>query len=698
MATRGGHRAANTDTMESRFSRAAGRFVAGALIGLCAWAPTSAALPFLPTPVRFLVGWLVFTFGPGVAVAGRLTRALDSLTRVVVVLGVGSAAAPVLVDVLGRLNLVPAFPYVAAALAGGGLMFWRESGMETPPQISRADAAACAGLVTLVIGLGAIVFWHRLQASSGGILLYGDYDTADMSYYAAEVSEMTHTVPPMASYYSGHKLNAAYYAHLVPGMIHRFAAVPVLEMFYRYAWPTFLSLTALTAFALVRSLASRGVAVLAVVLILTCSDFSYLAAWLLPHAGGSWDYVLWPTNFLSTTMEVQHFSTWGPSLPVFFTVLYAIVRGIQTRTSSWIFLSAFLIAVLFEFKPFAYVILMAGLCAATVFSKGDWPARRRFAATVGLGILLSLPFVFQAATIAPQDRRTRLVIDYFLLPKRMLLKLDVVEAFEHAASRLAPLASMQTAMFLLFATIVFLVGGMGIRWAGAPGVWRAIRRTDGPDAASWRLLAWVAVAGIAVPFVLATEPYVDTPQFYLTGLYVMWIFTAVAFASYARAHPRVGRLVVALAIAIALPSSIRYLARKWNDPERPPRAAMTRGEVTIAEYLRKTSDPETTVVLHDRPLAPSLTTIVSERRIVLGWDVTYSAVGGEERLRDVNAFYASANGDPDAAFETLRRYRVTHVIVKDPGDQVHPAVLARLKRLLEFPAITLYAVPSLAGP
>ena len=48
-------------------------------------------------------------------------------------------------------------------------------------------------------------------------MLYGDYDTADLGYYAAEASEAAHTVPPMASYYSGHRLNAAYYPHLVLG-------------------------------------------------------------------------------------------------------------------------------------------------------------------------------------------------------------------------------------------------------------------------------------------------------------------------------------------------------------------------------------------------------------------------------------------------------------------------------------------------
>ena len=162
-----------------------------------------------------------------------------------------------------------------------------------------------------------------------GVVLYGDYDSADLGYYASEAAEASHTVPPMAAYYSGHRLNAAYYPHLVLGMVHRFAAVPVLSMYYRYAWPTFLSLTALTAFMLVRLLASSGVALLAVVLILVGSDFSYLAAWLLPHAAVDWDYLLWPTNFLSPTMQVLQFSTWTPSMPVFFTVLFAIVRGIQ---------------------------------------------------------------------------------------------------------------------------------------------------------------------------------------------------------------------------------------------------------------------------------------------------------------------------------------------------------------------------------
>jgi hypothetical protein len=678
------------------------RLTAGALLGACAWPVLAASLPFLPIPIRFLLAWFLFTFGPGIAVGGRLTRDLDPLQRVIVLLGIGSAATPVLIDLLGRMNLVAAFPYVAAALGGGGLAVWHRS-LDARPPTSRSDAVACAGLVALTVALGVVVFSHRLQSNADGILLYGDYDSADLGYYASEAAEASHTVPPMAAYYSGHRLNAAYYPHLVLGMIHRFAAVPVLSMYYRYAWPTFLALTALTAFVLVRSLATCGVAALAVVLILVGSDFSYVAAWFLPHAAVDWDYLLWPTNFLSPTMQVLQFSTWTPSMPVFFTTLFAIVRGIQTRSWGWLVMSALLLAILFEFKPFAYIVLMAALCASTVFSDDAWSARLRLAATTALGVVFTLPFVIGIAALDPSDRRSRLLIDFFLLPKRMLIKLDLTQAFTDAASRLAPSSALRTPLLLLMATIVFLVVGIGIRWVGAPGVWCAIRGSTGSprgrtgdfgaaDAAAWRLLAWGVVAGIAIPFVIATDPYVDTLQFYLTGLYLMWIFAAVALMGFARAHRSIGGLAVAAAIALTLPSSIHYLARKWTDAERPPKASLSRTEMTIADYLR-TCDPEQTVILHDRPLSPSLMTIVAERRIVLGWDVKYSAVGGEDRLRDINAFYASAGGDPDAALETLRRYHVTHVIVREQADHVHPTVLGRLNTVMRFPDVTLYSVP-----
>jgi hypothetical protein len=500
----------------------------------------------------------------------------------------------------------------------------------------------------------------------------------------------------MASYYSGHKLNAAYYPHLVFAMIHRFAKVPLLSIYFSFAWPTFLVLSAITGFVLVRSLASRAVAVLAVTLILVGSDFSYLVAWLVPSVEKSyaWDYVLWPTNFLAPTMQILHFNTWGLTLPLFFTVLYSIVRGLQTRTAGWLLLSGFLIGLLFEFRPFAWVVLMAALGAATVFAGRDREAQKQFVATAVLGVFFTLPFIYAALTLPPEDRRTRLVVEFLPLVDRMLIKTGLSGAFTNAAEMLMPWEPLRRPLFWLMAATAFFAIGVGVRWLGAPGVWRAIRRRAESDPAAWSLLGWIVVSGVLIPLALATDPYVDTLNFYVTGLYVLWIFAASALVAFARRHPAGGPIAIAVAIALTLPSSAHYLQRRWNDRDRPGRVDIGASEIRIADYLRNKTDPETTVILHSRPLSPSLTTILAERRIVLGWDVTYSAVGGRERMLDVNRFFGSASReDPLVALETLRRYQVTHVIVRDE-DRVHGDVLERLHLLMQFPGARLYTVPA----
>src|SRR5260221_14134199 len=113
-------------------------------------------------------------------------------------------------------------------------------------------------------------------------------------------------------------------------------------------------------------------------------DFSYLAAWYLPHADFNWDYVLWPTNFLSPTMEALYFNSWTPSLPIMFTALWCVGYGLKTRAPGWTWMSAFLLGVLFQFKPFAFIVIAAALVASIVFAGRERESRKRFPATLVL--------------------------------------------------------------------------------------------------------------------------------------------------------------------------------------------------------------------------------------------------------------------------------------------------------------------------
>ncbi len=661
------------------------RIAIGATAGAAAWPPCALLLPSLAEPLRFVLGWLLFTFGGGAAFVS-LTRDLDPLRRTVIVLAIGSGATPVIVVLLGSAHALALYPFLACALAGIGIARWTHGRPSAVPRTDRRELWASIALIALAVGLGVIAFAHRLNVTDG-VKVFGAYDSLDLGYYAVIASEATHTVPPTASFYAGHGLNAAYYPQMIVAAVNHFAGVSMLAAYYRYAWPVFLALGALMAFVLARSLTTVGVAFLAVVLILVGGDFSYLAAWFLPHATDQWDYLLWPTNFLSPTMEVLQFNTWTPSLPIFFGALYAAVRGLQGSRSSWLVVSAALVAVLFQFKPFAFIVLMGSLAAATVFSGRDYAARWRYAVILCLAGLLSLPFAYEVATA--QDRRSKFLIAFFMLPERMLLKLDLTSAFDHFTASIVP-AVLRQPVFLLLATGLFFLGGLGVRWFGLPGVWRGIRGTTDGDGSAWRLLAWTTVVGILLPFVLVTDPYVDTLQFYQTGLYVLWIFTAVALVAFARTHRALGAAAIVLAIAVSLPSSIHFLQMKWTDDRREPRASLTRGELAIANYLRE-CDPKTTVILHDRPADPSLLAIVAARRVVLGWGHPYYAVGSAGRLNDVNQFYRSADGDAARALETLQRYHVTHVVVTDRS-RVHRDVLASLRLLVRAQDAALYEV------
>jgi hypothetical protein len=663
--------------------------------------------------LRFFLAFLLFTFGPGAFFGLWITQSLDTPRRIVVLLGIGTAATAVLIDILGRLGWLGAFPYVAIAMTAISIAAWRR-GAVSPQAVSEPleraaawrlpDFTACALILSLAAATSYVVFAHRVSEDASQIALRGDYDSLDLSYYAAVSAEATHTVPPTASYYAGRELNYAYYPQLVLAMVHRYAGVPMLAVYFRYGWPAFLAIAGLSMYLFVRAIAPPATAVLAVVLLMIAGDFSYVAAWHLPHTGFNWDYVLWPTNFLSPTMEPLFFNSWTPSLPIMFTALWGIAHGLQARTAvsashKWTVMSAFLLGVLFQFKPFAFIVLSAALVASVVFAGGDREARRRFAITLVLSGIFALPFVYRSVRLYA-DRRSELRIAWFLLPQRMLIKLDLLDAFSRWAGRVAPAPWMAKPLMLCAATGLFLAGGLGIRWLGVPGVWRALRgsalRGSDPMAKGvtgsdpvWRLLAWTTVAGIAIPFVLVTEPYNDTLQFYQVGLYIAWIFTAAALTRFAARRPVAGIAAIAVAIALSLPSSVHYLQRRWTDATRPPLVSLTRAEIDIVEHLRS-QDPEKTVVLNDRPLDPSLLAVLSERRIVLAWG--RYAVGSAERLREVEAFYSGSRAVPDL-LDILRKHHVTHVVVHAARDRVPPEVLARLTLVMGDGGVGLYEVP-----
>src|SRR5262249_19750871 len=310
----------------------------------------------------------------------------------------------------------------------------------------------------------------------------------------------------------------------------------------------------------------------------------------------------------------------------------------------------------------------------------------QYARVGGLTALCAVPFFYQIATLYAESRG-HLKIDYFLLQRTMLDKLALAAPLNAAVAHIAYTGPLHTSIVLTLATLLFFLGGLGVRWAGVGGV---LRDAWSPSAGFWRVLAWIVIAGVAIPFVIVTDPYHDTLQFYQTALFILWAFAARAVIEW-HVPPRCRALLVTVVIGLAIPSSIHYVVEKSGDGPNHPLVRIGPSELAVANYLG-TLNPDTTVLLHDRPLDPSLLVIASERRAVLAW--ARYVTGSETRRREVDRFFASADREPKVAFDVLRQYRVTHVVERPSRDRIHPEVVRRLRLVIRFPDLVLYEVPA----
>jgi hypothetical protein len=650
----------------------------GAAAAVAGWVLFAAVRDVLPVWLRLLIAATALVFGPGAGLTCRLLRPLSLLRRVVLAFSFGVAFAPMVAHGLGTFGLLPIYPYLAAALAGGAVGYWREP--ECPREGSSQRLAALV-LVLLTLGMGVTAFAHRLTTSAGETAVYGEYDSYDLTYYAAIAAELSHSIPPASPFYSGRLLNHAFYPHVLLALIHRFGDVPLLELYFRYAFPLFLTLAVLSCFVFVESIASAGTAFLAAVFFGIGSNFAFLAGWFL-HVT-VWDDVIWSHNLQGAGAEVLLYGDWAPALAAAFAGFFAIHNSCRESRLGWTLVAGAAFATTILSKPWVFAAVLSALAATMLTSRRDNATNRRLLLIAAASLVVGAPFLYRIVTLF-DDSQVTFAPAFFPIPLVMAERVGLRDWFVGGAAALGLTGFMQTGAAGVLAAPLFLVGTLGFRLIGVPVLWKCLRHPTQHDAA-WRVLAWSVVAALVTSTFIVSIPYHETTQVHQLALFLMAIFAAKGVTSWRNQRTRFATAVIA--IALAIPSTLQYLHRKWNDREHLL-VATSRGEETIASFLRST-DPERTVVLHDRPNDPTILGILSERRSVLAWSGYVR--GSEARLRDVDAFFAS----PDAAeaMEILRRYHPSHVVEYAGRDHINPTVRDRLQFVLQAHDVTLYRVP-----
>ena len=658
----------------------------GALVGLGAWTLWAAVLPSLPTSVAFAGTVAIFVLGPGAAIAVLLARGTSLLERGAVAMSAGLFASTALAQLLGAMDLEAVFPHVAA-LVGGGALGWAFSNPTlSRPATSWRDVGAFAIAGSLALAAGTIAYAHRLGESADGVTFYGDYDTYDSSYYAAISAELSHQIPPGSPFRAERGLGYAYHPQLLFAMVHRFGGVPLFDIYFRYGWPAYLVIMAMTTYVVVWRLTSTGTALFAVCLVLFGSDLSYVAAELRPPYA-QWDRIVWSTNWLTPGAELLYFNTWTPALAILLLGFWAIDRHQDDRRMRWLGFAGGCFASLLMYKPFGFAPVMAGLAAVATLP-GDNATRRRCLIVLVASLVLALPYVYLIRSNYEESQAVlRVGLGYLnVLPDKVVPQVGVQRPVAQLSDVLGGGAAATSVVSVVVANLLFFVGGFGARLIGLPGVWRSLRGRDGRGV--WRVLGWTVTAGVVFPVAIVTEPYHQTFHTVHTSLLLLWIFTARQVFSWTRESAWARTALMAVVLVVAVPSTVHFLRLKWTDLRF---GSINRDSLTIAGELGQ-QEFDRTIFLQRYPQGPSFLSILAERRTVLAW--SHYARGSEPLAEEIDAFYRSAKGDSAAAWRTLMQRRVTHVVETIGLDRIHPDVVCRLRLLRATATLNLYEVPA----
>ncbi len=661
----------------------------GALGGLVLWAVIRTTAHVLPPGLLFPLTFAVFTFGPGAIVLPVLTGDTDPWDALAVAIGVGFAIAPLSAYLLATLHAGALFAPLAFASAGAMAVVWRRG---VSSRRGRGTAWPWYLALTVVfLGISAFLVHARLATGPDGVAVFGGYDMEDVTYYAAIVGELAHTVPPRAPFLGGAPFIYSYYPHLLLALAHVFTGVPVLDTTVRFGWPAFTLAAVWAAFALFSRLASRSVAAVAAFLVFTGEGFAYVAAYAIPKTV-RYDTQIWSSLFMAPSATWIYFNTWTAALAVLFAALWLVGRESQPRRSAAA--AALAIATLLMFKVFAYAVIVPalGLAAVVCWLRRDRPAAGRLAAVSVLAVLVSLPWLYWIASNG-SDTRTVIQFAWLDMPHRMLLKGTLMSDYAAILNAVGPNGKTFFIGFTIVTAIFFLFG-LGVRCLGLPAVWRSLLGRQ-PEPL-WTVLAWAVVVGLLVPTVVTIIPHPDELQPYQLALFLLWPFTIAGVMPRDRA-PGWGRwALVAVLVAAALPVTIHYFAVEDEARHEAPLAALDADDLRLAAFF-STCDPETTVILHSHPGPPSLLSIVSERRVALGWAGEQADLAAQ-RADAINRFFSrkatAGPGELAQDLDLLARYRVTYVVERLGTDRIQPGVLSRLVPVFASKTYRLWQVPA----
>ncbi len=556
----------------------------------------------LSTLLRFGAFLAVAIVAPGVGLQ-RLARVRWD-PALVLPLGLVACAFAYWLAIVSGVPLV--FPLLTAIGAGTSL-FGRRLGRAAGPSLRGALLP-----VAVLVCLFAVTQYRVNRVDQSGAFLLDVGEHVDTALHVGLTFELVAGYPPQVPGLAGVPMHYHVASHLVRAAAVRWAGIHPYDALNRFditLWAVALVL-ALRAAAAAAGLGRAAVA--AAGLLPLASDLSFVPGLL---RGAEWWALRLGGNFVDPLFFANSIT---PALAMALAAIVALSRAEQGEGRGLVALAALLAAGAGAFKVFTGAQLVLALGLAWLL--GGSRRKLLFAA-----IPAALALVLLAWPPAAPLRASGVSLE--LVP------------FAAAVSALAAfgIPPLRGGTFLL-AGVAWLVLSLGLRVAGLPQAWRALR--DQRVAA--RALAGLALCGwpLAMLLRITADPDYDESFYFLeaSGL-VLWLFAVKPFARLAQRSALAAALVVAL---LALPATAEFVARKASQRAEPVAPAA----VQAMSALRAASCPGDVVITRPMPSWVPLPMVLGGRRVAFSnylgyWRQFVSPQALEQRSRLERSFFRS---------------------------------------------------------
>jgi hypothetical protein len=661
-----------------------------AWVAFAAWG--SGALWSFP---RFLLALWVLVYLPGRALLDRLRLRLRCPEGVTLALLLGMitvSGAYWLAGLLGVRPLLWAVPAVAAGVYfPPRLARWRElagAALPAEPWLPAlvAVAVSCCALFFAVPSLYRNFAW--LPA---GEMTY--YPLPDVVLHLSLARGLERSVPPELPFLPGEVRPYHYGLDLLLAVFQQ-AGLDPLDVAVRFV-PTFgMVLLVLSSFCFHREwLGAEGPALLASTLVVLGEDLSWIPG--LVKGGANWG-----TSFFGvpTLPSIYGLNPMLLALPLLFASLLGLTRFFREGGRAWCWIGCGLTAALFQYKIFAGLQLLLALGAAALVWLALRRDRRPLAAALlaaALVLPLALPIGLAAGRQAAFQRTSTPYVAAAFERTGLGESWLGRRAKDFWASPSPAPASV--AAYLGLALPLYLVGSLGLRIVGLPGLGRSLLSPRTVADPARFLIAVFTVVGPLLTLSLSVhftsyqriESYDNAVWFFVQSKAVAWVW-AVESAAALTGAPR--RLALAALFALSVPSSAEFLAYQAQSPL----SRLGPDEQGLLRHFER-GVQRGSVVLARPPVAEALIAMTPCRAPVFtvfaqSWMPKPELVARLSGLEDFWAGWRAGELRP----ALLRQYGVAYVVVDKAVDGVTtPPGLGLLGREYEN---ARYAVHPVAGP